>query len=154
MIKLGDKSRKELLNSLNLNQLKKLARDCGHKPPYVTFSGRKWIKHDFVVNLARDPKFWKKDKLISLIKKESRLTTGEKRAIERKRGFKCEACGRSTINVKPDVHHIKPVAEGGKGLESNLIVLCPTCHRIAHTYKSGYSKSGLKKYIKQVRKKK
>ena len=153
-MKLSDKNRKELLNCLNLSQLKSLARKCGYSPPYVTFTGRKWIKHDFVANLARDPKFWKKDNLVKFIKKESRLTTGEKRAIERKRGFKCEACGRSTLNVKPDVHHIKLVAEGGSSKDDNLIVLCSTCHRIAHTYKGKPSKNELKKYIKQTRKKK
>ncbi len=153
MAKLSDKSRKELLNSLNISQLKKLAKQCGYKPPYKTILGRPWIKHDFISLLAQNPRFWKKDKLVNLVRKESRLTTGEKRAIERSRGFKCEACDRSTINVKPDVHHIKPVSDGGSAKDTNLIVLCPTCHRIAHTYKGRYSKIELKKYIKKIRKK-
>lgn len=31
-----------------------------------------------------------------------------------------------------DVHHIIPVCEGGKNELSNLITLCPNCHRLAH----------------------
>lgn len=42
---------------------------------------------------------------------------------------KCEWCGDQIDS--PDVHHIKPREEGGPNKKSNLIVLCPTCHRKA-----------------------
>lgn len=41
----------------------------------------------------------------------------------------CEWCGEDIDS--PDVHHIKPREEGGPNKKSNLIVLCPTCHRKA-----------------------
>lgn len=31
-----------------------------------------------------------------------------------------------------DVHHILPVCKGGKNEMTNLITLCPNCHRLAH----------------------
>ena len=42
----------------------------------------------------------------------------------------CDMCGwdKSTC----DFHHIKPISEGGRSNPSNLIVLCPNCHRLAH----------------------
>lgn len=41
----------------------------------------------------------------------------------------CEWCSESVDS--PDVHHIKPRAEGGPNDPENLIVLCPNCHRKA-----------------------
>lgn len=42
----------------------------------------------------------------------------------------CEVCG---WNQGPrDVHHIVHVSNGGKNELSNLITLCPNCHRLAH----------------------
>lgn len=42
---------------------------------------------------------------------------------------KCEWCDERVDS--PDVHHIKPRAEGGSNDLRNLIVLCPSCHRKA-----------------------
>lgn len=42
---------------------------------------------------------------------------------------RCEYCGGEVD--QPDVHHIKPRSEGGPNTPSNLIVLCPNCHRKA-----------------------
>ena len=33
-----------------------------------------------------------------------------------------------------DIHHIKPKKEGGTNDNSNLIVLCPNCHRKVHDH--------------------
>lgn len=41
----------------------------------------------------------------------------------------CEWCDDRTDH--PEVHHIKPRSEGGPNKPSNLIVLCPDCHRKA-----------------------
>lgn len=41
----------------------------------------------------------------------------------------CEYCGKQFDS--PDVHHIVPRKEGGPNERSNLIVLCPNCHRKA-----------------------
>lgn len=42
---------------------------------------------------------------------------------------RCEWCEEQID--QPEVHHITPRSEGGSNDRSNLIVLCPTCHRKA-----------------------
>lgn len=44
----------------------------------------------------------------------------------------CVRCFSDAPEV--DIHHIVPVAKGGTNEEENLVVLCPTCHRLAHRY--------------------
>jgi 5-methylcytosine-specific restriction endonuclease McrA len=39
---------------------------------------------------------------------------------------KCEACGDALTH--PEVHHIKPVAQGGTNALDNLQLLCHMCH--------------------------
>lgn len=56
------------------------------------------------------------------------ITVGQK--IKLQRGNKCEMCGWDKGNC--DVHHIKPKSKGGTDDISNLIVLCPNCHRLQH----------------------
>jgi hypothetical protein len=44
-------------------------------------------------------------------------------------GHRCTWCGaREDLHV----HHKKPVSEGGTDAQSNLTVLCASCHRLAH----------------------
>ena len=31
------------------------------------------------------------------------------------------------------MHHIKSVADGGTNDETNLVLLCPNCHKMAHS---------------------
>lgn len=56
--------------------------------------------------------------------------TVTKNRLLKKRGRKCEQCGRGG---KVEMHHIKHVADGGDNSESNLILLCKPCHRKAHS---------------------
>lgn len=44
---------------------------------------------------------------------------------------KCNYCGEDTPEIL-QLHHIKPVAEGGSNSPDNLILLCPNCHIKAH----------------------
>jgi len=46
------------------------------------------------------------------------------------RQYPCENCNYSTTHR--DVHHVIHVKDGGKNEYSNLISLCPNCHREAH----------------------
>lgn len=72
-------------------------------------------------------------------------------AEERKRidDYRCAACdfrleieGRFVI----ECHHLKPVAQSGEREVhiDELVSLCPTCHRIAHTRAEPYSVAELK----------
>ena len=45
----------------------------------------------------------------------------------------CERCQREGRLVKAEqVHHIKPLAEGGDHSENNLMSLCSSCHAKIH----------------------
>jgi 5-methylcytosine-specific restriction endonuclease McrA len=58
------------------------------------------------------------------------LSTKEKEIIIRKVGTRCWYPGcKETIAL--DVHHIIQRSEGGPNKENNLVVLCPTHHRLA-----------------------
>lgn len=56
--------------------------------------------------------------------------------------FKCAVCGWSLPAIFENLHqyqrgcqfhHIVPVCEGGSNTEENLVLLCPNCHKMAHT---------------------
>jgi len=48
----------------------------------------------------------------------------------------CELCGRKSTQLGKhetlEVHHKMPLEEGGLDEESNILVLCTACHRLAH----------------------
>lgn len=58
--------------------------------------------------------------------------------------FSCCACGQKYFC---DIHHITPQREGGTIDPSNLVVLCPSCHRYAE--RGAYSRSQLQKLRKE-----
>jgi len=64
-------------------------------------------------------------------KNKRTITPGQKKAFISAVGSRCEKCGERDIAVL-DLHHIKPVSEGGSDTPSNLIVLCASCHRRVH----------------------
>ncbi|WP_433581272.1 NUDIX domain-containing protein [Paenibacillus amylolyticus] len=57
--------------------------------------------------------------------------------LERAKGV-CEQCKKPAPFLRKDltpyleVHHIKPLAEGGEDTVENAIAICPNCHRAAH----------------------
>lgn len=51
------------------------------------------------------------------------------RKIKKERGDKCQVC--SWDKAQCDVHHKTKRKDGGTDKESNLIILCPNCHRLA-----------------------
>lgn len=65
------------------------------------------------------------------------------KAVKASRPKRCEACawtppsaldveGLSPAGDMLHAHHVYPVAMGGVDAASNLVVLCPTCHAVAH----------------------
>lgn len=59
---------------------------------------------------------------------------------------RCEWCDTGLDN--PEVHHIKPRSEGGRNDKSNLVVLCPTCHRKADN--GGISRTKLRGKLRHI----
>lgn len=54
--------------------------------------------------------------------------------LEGKNPNSCESCGY-TINSGRnylELHHIKPLSEGGDDTFENMVLLCPNCHRMFH----------------------
>ena len=50
--------------------------------------------------------------------------------ILKRAGRGCEICGWNEESC--DVHHITPKSKGGSDENSNLIIVCPCCHRMCH----------------------
>lgn len=44
-------------------------------------------------------------------------------------GYRCRYCGASENQVDLEIDHIKPIAKGGKSVESNLQTLCKRCNK-------------------------
>lgn len=55
-----------------------------------------------------------------------------KQEITQEAGGRCQQCG---CQGPFDLHHIKPVAYGGKPDKKNLLLLCKPCHRKKHRRK-------------------
>ena len=53
--------------------------------------------------------------------------------ILKRMGVKCSNCGWDKTTC--DVHHIVPRKDGGTNENTNLTILCPNCHRMAHEHK-------------------
>lgn len=67
--------------------------------------------------------------------------------------FACQACGfRLNVNGSfvIECHHTKPVAASGVRLVllEELICLCPTCHRIAHTKREPYNVQEIRRLVR------
>ena len=49
------------------------------------------------------------------------------------RGEHCEGCFTAMPESRMmHMHHVKPVSKGGTNIGSNVALLCPNCHAIAH----------------------
>ena len=55
-----------------------------------------------------------------------------KKKIYQESGMACAMCGEEDISTF-EIHHIKPISEGGIAEEENLIMLCSNCHsKVTH----------------------
>ena len=55
--------------------------------------------------------------------------------IIKRMGLGCSRCGWHVEGVANDIHHILPKKNGGSDDHHNLTILCPNCHRLAHSGK-------------------
>ncbi|RWX52699.1 HNH endonuclease [Photobacterium chitinilyticum] len=93
---------------------------------------------------------YKKDTKVMVSKRDRKLT--EKR--KRHDNYTCQACLKQ-IKVGNkyiiDCHHLEPVHLGARTTHlEDLISLCPTCHRIAHTRVPVYSLDELKQIASDI----
>lgn len=61
----------------------------------------------------------------------SRTATKNRARVKVIKGCKCEVCGFSNPHAL-DVHHVRPVSEGGTDEIENLACLCKNCHGLVH----------------------
>ena len=59
----------------------------------------------------------------------------------------CEICSNDFLPIL-QIHHIKPLSKGGLNIESNVMLLCPNCHKTVHTV--GCDKIGYRYTNEQV----
>ncbi len=62
--------------------------------------------------------------------KERYISNAVMRFIFARAGNRCECCRRSGCQL--DVHHKKPVSDGGGNRPEDLLVLCKVCHALMH----------------------
>ena len=54
-------------------------------------------------------------------------------AIKESVDYECELCGEpETRLLTLQIHHIRPISDGGDNNPKNLMVLCPNCHCKVH----------------------
>lgn len=58
-------------------------------------------------------------------------------------GIGCAICGWNKAIC--DIHHIKHRKNGGTDDNTNLVILCPNCHREIHSGVSEYTEDDLRK---------
>lgn len=61
----------------------------------------------------------------------------------------CEFCGNDKEAIL-QIHHIKPVSQGGDNKDSNLVILCPNCHKLAHAHLISVEELKTAKKMKKV----
>ena len=62
-------------------------------------------------------------------KRTNAVGSRKRKVLIQQRGNKCELCGATgTLHA----HHIKPVKDGGSDNDSNLLLVCPKCHKRIH----------------------
>ncbi|MCD6147627.1 MAG: HNH endonuclease [Thermoplasmata archaeon] len=85
-----------------------------------------WYKREYREREKREGKASRKRSVVPPLSSEERY-----RLIHDVAHHRCEFPG-CNIEYGLEVHHIIPRSEGGSNKQSNLIVLCPTHHRMAH----------------------
>jgi len=62
----------------------------------------------------------------------------------------CEICGNNFLPIL-QIHHIKPLSKSGLNTESNVMLLCPNCHKTIHTLGNNKTESEFdNEYIDEV----
>ena len=63
-----------------------------------------------------------------------RAGSGTRRKAKDRDDWRCQRCGRvgGSVGGRLEVHHLRPVKDGGGDELSNLTVLCRSCHIDGH----------------------
>jgi predicted restriction endonuclease len=73
---------------------------------------------------------------------------------------RCQACRFAERSGRPGVrgtvlelHHLEPQAHGGKSTAENLVLLCPTCHRIAQDLADdgSFARADQLRFVRKIR---
>lgn len=100
----------------------------------------------FQIDSPRAIEGYKKDQHLYVTERDRALAEERKR----KDDYTCQVCGFRLVvagRYVIECHHINPVALGGvrETSLSDLVSLCPTCHRIAHMREPIYAVSDIRK---------
>ena len=85
---------------------------------------------------------------LTTIEKEIKITKLKNKLL-RDTGH-CEICENNFLPIL-QIHHIKPLSKNGLNTESNVMLLCPNCHKTIHTLGSNKTESEFdNEYIDEV----
>jgi hypothetical protein len=119
--------------------LSHVARQTGSNDP---------LKADYEIDDAKALEGYEVDRNTTSLKRNQSLVA----QCKARDNFTCQACGfRLENNGKfiIECHHTKPLATHGERVVSliELVCLCPTCHRIAHTRKTPFNVNEIKSIL-------
>lgn len=101
----------------------------------------------FQIDSSRAIEGYKKDQQLYVAERDRALAEARKRQDN----HTCQACGFRLLvagRYVVECHHLNPVALGVRETSlSDLVSLCPTCHRIAHMREPVYAVSDIKRFV-------
>jgi len=80
-------------------------------------------------NAKKHASYLRKKEALSILELSSRTV----RKILKRMNLGCSSCGWHVPTVACDLHHIVPKSAGGTDDHTNLALICPNCHRLAHS---------------------
>lgn len=144
-----NKSGFELANGVDKNQLSEIFQNFINEIVIHYSTSKPDVKKNkFDIDDAEAEEGYQEDKRYLLTKRNTAIVNKRKKLDN----YTCQSCGFNLqLNNKYviECHHLNPL-EGGKERITNisdLISLCPTCHRIAHLKKPPYAMKEIKKII-------
>ncbi len=133
-------------------------REIRQNYPESSIREQNWIRNSLVAKESLDDEINNKllcledvhgiGKLYLKDKEVFYSSTTIKETLKSLYDFRCQICGEVVLRtgwnvslprktswsyMSADIHHIQPLSKGGPDLKSNMLCLCPTCHRKFHS---------------------
>jgi hypothetical protein len=108
-------------------------QECGVRFPRGERSN-KFCSHECYANANTGESHWNfngfsEDAYLRARRRARGAWDRNRKAARRRDGNRCRMCGNGGEGVLLDVHHIRPILQGGTNELHNLVTVCRTCHK-------------------------